>query len=396
MGPNVLPPQSRKRTRETEDNNLPHSKTKTKHSGLLIHSSISTSEPTPAYAATVDSLRPHIAPDSCITDVATGMQDTIATANTTRDQRPNPYTDDSTASNATRSTLSRKAKAKPLETASKIDQQNPASGIQATSETFTATRSRRATNEFLEPPSGHTNDQRNVQNMNRDPYTTQPAVAHIEGVARGGHLEAPNLRNDGSTNVPRQVNTTTPSSSAHESDSLRWKSSPFTLVHVGNGLCCPRLIVDPHDPLSRILPPLSYPLDIAVMTIHEYGCLGNSLPCEARRILILYDKIRQLDLSDTNITLLDPDLFRQSSIHSPARQQAFQKNLGSWITHLGHGIEFPDVYHGTWDLKGIRVNYSQLRIFLCLSKGIRQTVYPLAPGFDTPPEIEKPLQVRSG
>ena len=164
---------------------------------------------------------------------------------------------------------------------------------------------------------------------------------------------------------------------------LRWNATPFTLEWIGDDLYCPRLIVDPETALSRILCPVSYPLDLAVTLIHEHGGSGKSLPCEASRVLTVYDELHRLDFSDANITLLDPKLF-DSSDYSLTEKKAFHKQLGGWIDFIGQGIEIPDVYVGMWHLETVQVDYAQLRISLYLSKGFYRSVFPLPSGFSNP------------
>ena len=79
--------------------------------------------------------------------------------------------------------------------------------------------------------------------------------------------------------------------------------------------------------------------------IHEHGGSGKSLPCEASRVLSIYDELHQLDFSDANITLLDPKLF-DSSDRSLTGKKASHKQLGGWIDLIGQGIEIPGVYVG--------------------------------------------------
>ena len=107
-------------------------------------------------------------------------------------------------------------------------------------------------------------------------------------------------------------------------DLLRWKATPFTLEWIGDYLYCPRLIVDPETALSRILRPVSYPLDSAVTLIYEYGGSGKSLLYEASRVLTIYDELHRLDFSDANITLLDLKLF-DSLDRSLTEKKAFYK-----------------------------------------------------------------------
>lgn len=128
---------------------------------------------------------------------------------------------------------------------------------------------------------------------------------------------------------------------------------------IGGHLYCPRLEVEPGTTLSPILPPVCYPLDSAVIRIREYGIAGNPLPCEARRILTVYGEIRRLDLSDTNITLLDPKLFSFLG-HSLAQRKAFHKELGDLIALLGRESEMLDVFESMRYLKSINVDYVQL------------------------------------
>ena len=173
---------------------------------------------------------------------------------------------------------------------------------------------------------------------------------------------------------------------------LRWKATPFTLEWIGADLYCPRLIVGPETALSRILRPASYPLDIAVTLIHEYGGSGKSLPCEASRVLTVYDELHRLEFSDANITMLDPKLF-DSSDYSLTEKKAFHKQVGGWIDFIGQGIEIPDVYVGKWHLETVQVDYTQLRMSLCLSKGFYRSVFPLPSDFSDPPRRQLPLQV---
>ena len=173
---------------------------------------------------------------------------------------------------------------------------------------------------------------------------------------------------------------------------LRWNATPFTLEWIGADLYCPRLIVDPETALSRILRPASYPLDIAVTLIHEHGGSGKSLPCEASRVLTVYDELHRLDFSDANITMLDPKLF-DSSDHSLTEKKAFHKQVGGWIDFIGQGIEIPDVYVGMWHLETVQVDYAQFRMSLCLSKGFYRSVFPLPSDFSDPPRRQLPLQV---
>ena len=173
---------------------------------------------------------------------------------------------------------------------------------------------------------------------------------------------------------------------------LLWKATPFTLEWIGDDLYCPRLIVDPETALSRILCPASYPLDSAVTLIHEHGGSGKSLPCEASRVLTVYDELHRLDFSDANITFLDPKLFDNSD-RSLTEKKSFHKQLGGWIDLIGQGIEIPDVYVGMWHLETVQVDYAQLRISLCLSKGFYRSVFPLPSGFSDPPRRKFPLQV---
>ena len=95
---------------------------------------------------------------------------------------------------------------------------------------------------------------------------------------------------------------------------LRWKAAALTMVWIGDDLYCPLLLLDPETELSRILRPASYPLDSAVTIIHEHRGLRKSLPCEASRVLTVYDELHRLDFSDANITLLDPKLFDFKSL----------------------------------------------------------------------------------
>ena len=173
---------------------------------------------------------------------------------------------------------------------------------------------------------------------------------------------------------------------------LRWKATPFTLEWIGDDLYCPRLIVDPETALSRILRQASYPLDIAVTLIHELGGSEKSLPFEASRVLTVYDELHRLDFSDTSITLLDPKLFDYSD-RSLTEKKAFQKRLGGWIDFIGQEIEIPDVYVGMWHLETVQVDYAQLRMSLCLSKGFYRSVFPLPSGLSDPPRRKFPLQV---
>ena len=172
---------------------------------------------------------------------------------------------------------------------------------------------------------------------------------------------------------------------------LWWKLTPFTLEPVGDCFYCPRVIVDPGTALSRILPPASYPLDSAVTLIHENANLGKSLPCEAVRILTVYDELHRLDFSGTQVTLLDPKLFKSPG-YSPGAQKAFHTKVGGWIDLLGHEIVLPS--GETWHLSSINVDYTQFGICLWLSKDDHQTVHALPSHCPPdPPRRQQPLQV---
>ena len=172
-------------------------------------------------------------------------------------------------------------------------------------------------------------------------------------------------------------------------DYLRWNVTPFSLESIGGHLYCPRLEVESGTALSPILPPAYYPLDSAVIRIREHGIAGNPLPCEARRILIVYGEIRRLDLSDTNITLLDPKLF-SSLGHSDTQRKAFHKELGDSIALLGHETEMPDEFEGMRYLKSIHVDYAQLQMSMTFTKGVEQMVVTSPSAPSSPPRSETP------
>ena len=204
----------------------------------------------------------------------------------------------------------------------------------------------------------------------------------------GGQIEASNARGQKALTVdsgPAEAFLTTA-----DLDILRWKSTPFTLIPVGDHCYCPRLIVHPGTALSRVLSPASYPLDSAVILIHAQGNLGTSLPYEAVRVLTVYDELHGLDFSGTRITLVDPKLF-DSPDCSRMKQNAFHRKLGCWIDLLGHEIK---VYNReTWHLNNIEVDYTQFQIRLLLSKGIHHTTHVLPLHGADPPRRQKPLQV---
>ena len=212
---------------------------------------------------------------------------------------------------------------------------------------------------------------------------------HRASNCAGGQFEVPNAPiNSAGAFTPACMTSTLPQMIRF----LWWNATPFTLEWIGDDLYCPRLIVDPETALSRILYPASYPLDSAVTLIHEHGGLGKSLPCEASRVLTVYDELHRLDFSDANITLLDPKLF-DSSDRSLTEKKAIHKQQGGCIDFIGQGIEIPDVYVGKWHLETVQVDYTQLRMSLCLSKGFYRSVFPLPSGFSDPPRRQLPLQV---
>lgn len=51
------------------------------------------------------------------------------------------------------------------------------------------------------------------------------------------------------------------------------------------------------------------------MRIYIYANLKNSLLCEINQILIIYDKIRELDFFNINIIFLNSDFFKSSYNH---------------------------------------------------------------------------------
>ena len=175
-------------------------------------------------------------------------------------------------------------------------------------------------------------------------------------------------------------------------DFLQWKCTPFTLEPIGDGLYCPRLIVNPKTALSRVLPPACYPLDSAILLINKHRRSGGLMPSEANSVLIVYDELHRLDFSDINITLLDPKLFGFSN-HSLKEKEAFHKQLGGWIDLIGQNTEIPGVYVGTWYLETVQVDYTQFQMSLCLSKRSSQVVFDLPFGSAAPPRRDTPWQV---
>ncbi len=276
--------------------------------------------------------------------------------------------------------------------------------MQATNENIIGTRARKATKRSSETLLSQTDGQSNKKVMSQAALASYTPIATIGDPTRAGPPKV--LKGDAGHAVSSQALTSpvsgiipralicSGSSPNGREGLLRWKSSPFTLRPVGDQLYCPRLEVDQTSQVSRVLPSASYPLDTAAMKIHEYGGSGKPLPCDAIRILIIYDEIQRLGSSDTRITHLDPTLFGPSCRHSLEEQSAFQKWLRGWINYLGHRIEFPDVFRGSWDFKSLRVDYTRFRISLCLSRDNHQIIYILPSNLPAPKRTE-PLQVSS-
>ena len=184
----------------------------------------------------------------------------------------------------------------------------------------------------------------------------------------------------------------TPSKPPIDCALLLWKCTPFTLESIGDNLYCPRLNVEPNTALSRILPPESYPLDSAAILLLKIKNSGTSLPCEASRVLTVFDELQDLDFSETNISLLDPKLFTLSG-HSHAEKVEFYKDLGGWIDLLGQSITVPGVCDGIWYIDSIQIDYVHLQMALCLSKGFYNLTFPLPLHWRRPSERKPPLQV---
>ena len=70
----------------------------------------------------------------------------------------------------------------------------------------------------------------------------------------------------------------------------------------------------------------------------------------------MYGEIRRLDLSNTNITLLDPKLF-SSLNYSNTQRKAFYKELEDSITLLSHKIKMLDKFEDIRYLKLIYIDY---------------------------------------
>ena len=121
---------------------------------------------------------------------------------------------------------------------------------------------------------------------------------------------------------------------------LRWRSTPFTLYSIKSGLYCPRLNVELRIALALILPSRIYSLDTAVRRVHRHGVRARSLPCEALRVLVVYDEIHRLEFAGIKVTLLDLEVFLPSYDYILEKQVAFYAKIGRWIDIIGLPFNF--------------------------------------------------------
>lgn len=370
MDLNPLPAHSRKRTGD----DLCHSEAKTRHRELFAidrNPTLSTSKPALAHAARTY--------DQC-TDAQTINQ--IASANTVGQlSNPAAYTDNGIASiqitdGAVRSTSSRKvshaptspdlkeAQLQPVDMQKTNDTVSPnrtpkrsvtstthtgdgsaASNMQSMRETHRPTPTPTGHNESAIPSAALQNHQTpasDMQAMSKNPTAAPAPVAHVNTQSASDVHRAESASTASASSIWARMTPTVSEIGRVQVDMLPWKSTPFSLARIGDNLFCPRLTVDPQTALSRILPLGSHTLDNAVIAIHRHGGLGMSLPCEAIRVLTVYDNIHRRDFSGTNITLLDPYFFNSLHGRTYQEQNAFHENLGGWIDHLGQRIRVKD------------------------------------------------------
>ena len=291
MDPSTSISHSRKRLQDDDDDDLTCSEGEAEHNPIIVNkSAVST------HVITTESSQ-----YSC-SDVAAREHTTVPTASTSVDttgdrlSRPLAHTDTKSVSiqsteNAGRISLSRKAKVAKSSGASKSGRRTPVSGTQRLHITLKAKPIRTATDCGPETSLIPTENQPNMPIIGPSSLSTQNPTAHVVDLTGGGASIA-HIGEEGysAIHLPRPVSIH-PKILGGMEDILRWRSTPFTLVQIEDDLSCPRLVVNPNTPLCQVLSPSIYPLDIALLQIHERGGNGYPLPYEASQVLILCNAI---------------------------------------------------------------------------------------------------------